>query len=204
MDYSSFMDCFVDFLEVAIHTILYERKVYPETVFEKAQMYNITVRRSRHPALNGYIMDFLMGIRVDLAQGAVHKIMLVILDTGSNPVEKFVFRIKDVYEHVTQQSKQSAVTNTSILELETYFHTIIQRLAFIHSSLASCVPDCTFSLLCELIDGKEFPQSYEEDVPWVHAESSIVHVTQSRITPLNVLDAGVVRVDVFLESQTKK
>ncbi|KAJ3233718.1 hypothetical protein HDU81_002040 [Chytriomyces hyalinus] len=134
MEYALLVDCILDFLEVGIHTILHERKVYPAEVFTRTQKYSLAVFRSRHPALNGYIKDFLMALRPDLMQvpsianrsfetttiklltpsilivsciqGSLSKVHVVILDMGSNPVEKFVFRVRDVYDHVTQQSKQ--------------------------------------------------------------------------------------------------
>ncbi|TPX73283.1 hypothetical protein CcCBS67573_g05440 [Chytriomyces confervae] len=197
MEYASLVDCILDFLEVGIHTILHERKVYPAAVFTRTQKYSLSVFRSRHPALNGYIKDFLMAVRPDLMQGSLSKVHVVILDAGSNPVEKFVFRVRDVYDHVTQQSKQNSFASVSIVEAETYFYTLLQRLCFIDASLTANPPDCTFNLLCELIDGKEFPRSYEQDVAWVQAESSIAHVSHSRVSPFKTLDAGVVKLDII-------
>ncbi|KAI9347233.1 DNA-binding protein [Obelidium mucronatum] len=199
MEYSTFVDVFIDFAEVAIHSILAERKVYPAALFTKCQKYGLLVRKSRHPSLNGYIKDFLMGIRQDLLCGLVQKIHIVILDPGCNPVEKFVIRIRDVYDHVTQVSKQSAVTCITIPECESFFHTLIQKLLFLESSLGENPADCTFELLCELVDGRDYPQSYEERVPWIQAESSILHVSDSTISPLKSLDVGVVKIDMVVE-----
>ncbi|KAI8827462.1 DNA-binding protein [Chytriomyces cf. hyalinus JEL632] len=184
---ASLVDCIVDFLEVGIHTILYERKVYPGAVFTRTQKYSLSVYRSRHPALNGYIKDFLRAVRPDLMQGSLSK------------VHVFVFRVRDVYDHVTQQSKQNSFASVSIVEVESYFYTLLQRLCFIDGSLTANPPDCTFNLLCELIDGKEFPRSYEQDVAWVQAESSISHVSHSRVSPFKTLDAGVVKLDMYVE-----
>ncbi|KAJ3061631.1 MAD2 mitotic arrest deficient-like 2, partial [Rhizoclosmatium hyalinum] len=193
MDYSAFVDILIDFAEVSIHTILAERNVYPPDIFTKCQKYGLIVRKSRHPALNGYIKDFLMAIRADLQQGSVQKIHIVILDIGSNPIEKFTLRIRDVYDHITQQSKQSAMTCITVPECESYFHTLMQKLLFLDTRLGKTPTDCTFELLCELAEGKEYPQSYEENVPWVQAESSIVYIQQSSIMPLKSLDAGIVK-----------
>ncbi|KAJ3347978.1 MAD2 mitotic arrest deficient-like 2 [Entophlyctis luteolus] len=143
MEFVAFVDLFIEFVEAAVHTILLQRRVYPEgstavpvrrltrsnsELFTRCRIYDLAVRKSRHPLLNGYINDFLMSVRPDLrmvfrlfpsdfikliqltkrfTKGALNKIYLVIFDIAHNPVEKFVFRVKDAYEHVTQHSKQS-------------------------------------------------------------------------------------------------
>lgn len=42
-------------VEVAIHTILYVRHVYPAELFVRRKKYDTAVFQSRHPALNEYI-----------------------------------------------------------------------------------------------------------------------------------------------------
>lgn len=50
-------DLLADFLEVAVHLILYARNVYPPTIFERKKKYDVPVRLSRHPELNKYISE---------------------------------------------------------------------------------------------------------------------------------------------------
>ena len=50
----------LDFLNVAIHQILFNRDIYPEDVFSQTKHYGIPVRMSRHPDLNQYIVDSLI------------------------------------------------------------------------------------------------------------------------------------------------
>eukprot|EP00656_Telonema_subtile_P014176 TRINITY_DN17228_c0_g1_i3.p1 TRINITY_DN17228_c0_g1~~TRINITY_DN17228_c0_g1_i3.p1 ORF type:complete len:106 (+),score=24.72 TRINITY_DN17228_c0_g1_i3:75-392(+) len=59
---------FMDFLEVAFHTILFSRQIYPKEVFEKRKRYGIPVWMSRHPELNQYISDFIQSTRPWLQQ----------------------------------------------------------------------------------------------------------------------------------------
>jgi mitotic spindle assembly checkpoint protein MAD2B len=52
------MDAFLDLcfaVEVAIHTILYVRQVYPPDIFVRRKKYETPVYQSRHPSLNEYI-----------------------------------------------------------------------------------------------------------------------------------------------------
>ena len=42
----------IEFLSAACHLVLYERAVYPQEIFERRQLFNVNVVRSRHRELN--------------------------------------------------------------------------------------------------------------------------------------------------------
>lgn len=54
-------------VEVAIHTILYVRQVYPADVFVRRKKYNTPVFQSRHPGLNDYISGAVKAVTDELA-----------------------------------------------------------------------------------------------------------------------------------------
>ena len=64
--YQSVVSAYSDFLTVAIHTILYERNIYPQTSFIKARKYNYPVRQNRHPSLCKWIMDAVAAVEVEM------------------------------------------------------------------------------------------------------------------------------------------
>jgi mitotic spindle assembly checkpoint protein MAD2B len=53
-------------VEVAIHTILYVRQVYPAEIFVRRKMYETPVYQSRHPGLNAYIAGAVKAIGDEL------------------------------------------------------------------------------------------------------------------------------------------
>jgi mitotic spindle assembly checkpoint protein MAD2B len=53
-------------VEVAIHTILYVRQVYPAEIFVRRKKYDTPVFQSRHPALNEYISGAVKAIGDEL------------------------------------------------------------------------------------------------------------------------------------------
>jgi len=57
----------IDFIEVAIHTILYVRQIYPPNLFVRRRKYDTPVFQSRHPALNEYISGAVKAIGEELA-----------------------------------------------------------------------------------------------------------------------------------------
>ncbi|CAB4035549.1 Hypothetical predicted protein [Paramuricea clavata] len=83
-----------EFLEVAIHLILYMREIYPAEIFEKRKKYNVPVQMSCHPELNQYIQNVLHSIKPCLEKGEVERISVVVTDKEFCPLERFVFEIE--------------------------------------------------------------------------------------------------------------
>lgn len=64
--YHAVVLAFSDFLTVAIHTILYERDIYPRTSFLSARKYNLPVKQSRHPKVCQWIQDAVAAVEVEM------------------------------------------------------------------------------------------------------------------------------------------
>ena len=64
--YHAIVAAYSDFLTVAIHTILYERKIYPPTTFIKARKYDYPVRQNRHPKVCQWIMDAVAAVEREM------------------------------------------------------------------------------------------------------------------------------------------
>ena len=64
--YQAVVSAYVDFLTVAIHTILYERNIYPQTSFIKARKYNYPVKQNRHPKVCKWIQDAVAAVEVEM------------------------------------------------------------------------------------------------------------------------------------------
>lgn len=65
-NYHAVVSAFSDFLTVAIHTILYERDVYPRSSFLAARKFNCPVRQSRHPTVCKWILDAVAAVEVEM------------------------------------------------------------------------------------------------------------------------------------------
>ncbi len=64
--YQAVVSAYCDFLTVAIHTILYERNIYPQTSFLKARKYNYPVRQNRHPKVCKWIQDAVAAVEGEM------------------------------------------------------------------------------------------------------------------------------------------
>ena len=64
--YEALVSSFTEFLTVVVHTILYERNIYPRTSFLNARKYNYPVRQSRHPQVCKWIQDAIEAVEIEL------------------------------------------------------------------------------------------------------------------------------------------
>ena len=77
--YQAVVSAYSDFLTVAIHTILYERNIYPQTSFIRARKYNYPVRQSRHPKLCKWIMDAVAAVEVEMLKVKMALISVIVV-----------------------------------------------------------------------------------------------------------------------------
>ena len=83
--YHAVVLAYSDFLTVAIHTILYERNIYPPQSFIKARKYNYPVRQSRHPQVCTWIKDAVAAVEVEMLKvGWVFECTLILGKCLSN------------------------------------------------------------------------------------------------------------------------
>ena len=64
--YAALLSTFSSFLTVAVHTILYERSIYPENTFLSARKYNYPVRQNRHPKICAWIKDAVAAVEAEM------------------------------------------------------------------------------------------------------------------------------------------
>ena len=89
------------FLEAAVHLVLYARKVYPQEVFQRRRLLDVTVFRSRHVELNDHIALVARGARDLMARGEADALVVSILgvppgdaSARPQPLERFRFELR--------------------------------------------------------------------------------------------------------------
>ena len=85
-NYHTVVSAFSDFLTVAIHTILYERRIYPQESFISARKYNYPVRQNRHPKVCQWVQDAVAAVEVEMLKVRCVRSLLFFLDY---PVQHF-------------------------------------------------------------------------------------------------------------------
>ncbi|XP_073053520.1 DNA polymerase zeta processivity subunit [Primulina eburnea] len=84
----------VEFLEVAITSIVCLKGVYPNGAFERRRYLNVVVHKARHPQLNEYIHSAVNGLLPFVQKGLVERVAVIFYGSDDVPIERFVFKLK--------------------------------------------------------------------------------------------------------------
>ncbi|KAI9842187.1 MAG: hypothetical protein M1837_007400 [Sclerophora amabilis] len=241
--YASIVSTFTSFLTVAIHTIIYERGIYPSNTFLSARKYNFPVRQNQHPKVCKWINDAVAAVEIemlkvdalligslshpfsssstssncsphhgnselptiDLLQGTVFHVAVVIHDARSQPLERFLFDVSSFpnippsevltafeasspspsqeatpeEEQGASQDSTAATTQapktTNVVDLEEQFRGVMRKLAFCSSSLRGLPDGCSFTVCVELKDEAKAPIGHPQ--PWIPSQPSLQPAT---------------------------
>ncbi|KAG6380867.1 DNA-binding protein [Boletus reticuloceps] len=219
-----------EFIEVAIHTILYARQIYPPDLFVRRKRYDMPVFQSRHPALNEYISGAVKAIADELASGNIQKVVIVIKDKDQVPLERFIFAVQNMIEveaYNRDVSVQEAMTSAA---LSRYFRAFLVKLSMVESQLGSLEPqgslaqsiqasctnyvtdDASFAILLELRDDKEPPIGPQDDMsqdppPWVPADKQYTTLgtpDDAQLHLLRVVETGIVNLSLAVQESKEK
>ncbi|KAA8527168.1 hypothetical protein F0562_008603 [Nyssa sinensis] len=83
----------VEFLEVAITSIVSMKGIYPPGAFERRRYMNIVVQKARHPQLREYIHSAVIGLLPFIQKGLVERVAVIFFNIENLPVERFVFKL---------------------------------------------------------------------------------------------------------------
>ncbi|KAI0697536.1 spindle checkpoint protein [Cytidiella melzeri] len=179
-----------DFIEVAIHTILYVRQVYPAELFVRRKKYNTPVFQSRHPLLNEYISGAVKAVKEELVLGNVDKVTVV---------------IKSSSEDIAVENAMAAAT------LGQYFRSFLVKLCMIESQLGPLelhADDISFAIVLELNDNKAPSATHDkEPPPWIPA--SVQHTTsgasgQAELHMIRAVDTGIINLSLAVQESEQK
>ncbi|KAI9722012.1 MAG: hypothetical protein M1812_001972 [Candelaria pacifica] len=182
--YQALVTTFSDFLTVAIHTIIYERGIYPKESFLSARKYNYPVRQNRHPKVCKWITDAVAAVEAEIFKGTVARTAVVIYSAQCDPLERFMFDISTFptippgealtpFERAADDQnngEQSAPTVPEI-DLDEQFRAVMSRLAVCGSTLGSIPENCSFTVCIELKESSEPPFGHPQ--PWIPAQPSL-------------------------------
>lgn len=200
-----------EFIEVAIHTILYVRQIYPADLFVRRKKYETPVYQSRHPGLNEYIAGAVKAIGDELVLGNVEKVVMVIKDKDEVALERFIFSIQTMIAIESFNKDTSVEGAMATAALGQYFRSFMVKLSMIESQLAELPRDGenTFAIILELREGKAPSAIPDKDdpPPWLPAVTQ--HTTpgaseKSELHMVRAVDTGVVNLSLAVQESADK
>jgi mitotic spindle assembly checkpoint protein MAD2B len=206
--YRTLVQAFTEFLTVAIHTILYERDIYPQTSFVSARKYNFAVRQNRHPKVCEWINDAVTSVETELLKGGVDRVAVVIYTKDLKPRERFMFDVSrfpavpaaEIDTPLGRSGDDSPVLPT--VDMEEQFRATMSRLANCSSSLKELPPACSFTVAIELKDEGKAPISHPQ--PWIPVQRQTAQdgedsANQKTAVPLCAVAAGDMMFELWAE-----
>ena len=89
------LKAFTDFLTLALHSLLYHRRLYPPHTFLAVRAFNIAAHQSRHPGVCAWVGDAVAAVTAQLRRGAVERAALAVHGPGQKleVLERWVFDV---------------------------------------------------------------------------------------------------------------
>ncbi|KAF8323291.1 mitotic spindle checkpoint HORMA domain-containing protein, partial [Clavulina sp. PMI_390] len=198
-------------VEVAIHTILRLRQVYPPDLFILRRRYDAPVYQSRHPALNEYITGAVIAIGEEMLLGVLQHVVVVIRDQLDRPLERFVFSLDFVvsidHDDVDQPIENSLTQET----LDQYFRAFMIKISSMESQLEELQPsdELNFAIVIECRPGF-IPSASQSDpggpTPWVPAQKGDTgqKSEKTQLHPVRSVETGVINMSIVIQESEEK
>ncbi|KAF8221691.1 DNA-binding protein [Tricholoma matsutake] len=199
-----------EFVEVAVHTILYVRQVYPAELFIRRKKYDTPVFQSRHPALNEYISGAVKAVGEELKLGTVDKVVVVIKDKEQVALERFIFSVESMIEVESFNKDTSVEEAMSGGSLGQYFRSFLVKLNMVESQLGQMYlgDDVSFAIVLELKDGAApSAREDEEPPPWIPANTPDTTPGISDKAELHMIRAvntGIINLSLAVQESAAK
>ncbi|CAL9177562.1 unnamed protein product [Musa hybrid cultivar] len=178
----------VEFLEVAITSIVFLKGFYPSEAFERRRYMNVVVHRARHPQLSGYIHSVTAGLLPFVQKGLVERVNVIFYDNEHVPVEKFVFKI------IVNQSYNSKVEEN---DLEFALRAFLIKLT-VAEPLTKPLPSGSSWEVTAYFRALPQDSSNKEARMWVPTDTK-QWLQPPDITPIKSMNSEPLKVQLYLE-----
>ncbi|KAI0756843.1 DNA-binding protein [Daedaleopsis nitida] len=209
LTFSQAVRAIAEFIEVAIHTILYLRQVYPPDLFVRRRKYDTAVFQSRHPALNDYIAGAVRALTDELALGNVDKVIMVIKSADERPLERYIFAVRNTLEVESYNKDTSVEDAISLDSLSQYLRSFMVKLNMLEAQLGQInLDDLSFAIILELQDDKAPTASNGKDPPpWIPATTEHTTAGASDTAELHMIravDTGIINLSLAVQESEHK
>ncbi|XP_064941503.1 DNA polymerase zeta processivity subunit-like [Musa acuminata AAA Group] len=178
----------VEFLEVAITSIVFLKGFYPSEAFERRRYMNVVVHRARHPQLSGYIHSVTAGLLPFVQKGLLERVNVIFYDNEHVPVEKFVFKI------IVNQSYNSKVEEN---DLEFALRAFLIKLT-VAEPLTKPLPSGSSWEVTAYFRALPQDSSNKEARMWVPTDTK-QWLQPPDITPIKSMSSEPLKVQLYLE-----
>ncbi|BFG42768.1 DNA polymerase zeta processivity subunit-like isoform X1 [Prunus yedoensis var. nudiflora] len=178
----------VEFLEVAITSIVFLKGIYPPGAFERRKYMNLVVHSARHPELRDYIHSAVSGLHPFIQKGLVERVAVIFFNSDSIPVERFMFKL------TVNQSYGSRVEEA---DLEFSLRSFFIKLPFSESLTRVLPQDCRWEITAYFRSLPQASTSKDAEL-WIPTDTQQWQ-QPPLITPIKSMNSEPLSVQLYLE-----
>ena len=142
----------VDYFEVAMAMILYQRNIYPQEMFVMVKKYGINVLKVEDPSLTKYMNSVLMKVKEWIEVGNFKKLVIALINEHSGEtVEKWEFGV-DMVDNLQENIQEREICKT--------IQSIIKQIIGSCTLLPLLEGRFTFHVLAHTKDGVAIPHQW--------------------------------------------
>ncbi|BES87600.1 HORMA domain [Nesidiocoris tenuis] len=197
--YGNVVPLIVEFLEVAIHGVLYYRKIYPEAIFTLKKKYDVPVHISLYPELNNYINETLKIIAKMLEIGSLDEVCICFYDACLSPVEKLVLKL-DAFD----KSGDLSEADPYLVNLRECFRAFMLKLSVSTSYLASLPENATFKILLRTTETTAVRVNLDpnfQEFPLIEVEPKENSPSDREILPLKTIVHDMIKINAYFQKK---
>ncbi|KAF6155145.1 hypothetical protein GIB67_019671 [Kingdonia uniflora] len=178
----------VEFLQVAITSIVFLKGVYPSGAFERRRYMNVVVQRALHPQLRDYIESTVVGLKPFIHQGLVDRVAVLFFNKENIPLERFIFKL---------QVNHSYGSNFQESDLEFSLRSFLTKLS-VSESLTKALPrDCKWEITAYFRTLPQASMNKEAEL-WIPTDTKQWQQPPT-ITPIKSIDSEPMCLQLYLE-----
>ncbi|KAF7307078.1 HORMA domain-containing protein [Mycena indigotica] len=198
-----------EFIEVAIHTILYVRQIYPADLFIRRKKYDTPVFQSRHPALNEYISNAVKAIAEQLLTGNLEKVAVVIKNKEQVALERFLFSIENMIQIEDYDKNTNVQEAMSASDLGQYFRGFLVKLNMVEAQLGQMHlgDDVSFTITIELKPETLPSTKTPNQPPWIPAftqQTTAGTSDESELHMIRAVNTGIINLSLAVQETDVK
>ena len=221
LSYRETVEIVTKFIEVAIHSILCIRDVYPRQAFSSKKRYETKVWQSRHPGLNTYIAGAIDAVGKQLLKQTIQNVVLLVMERSTSRVlERFVFRLDQVIPVPEDRNLGLDIKNNLTKpEVELHLRGMMNKIMAMDGRMSpyNDISDVTCAIVIEVKEGlKPVSDDINEasEGPWVPLDPAAQRAARDAKTdplerkgfppeaytlPVKTLNTGVINLLVYAE-----
>ena len=194
------VDVVCEFLEVAIHQLLYIRDLYPASVFGRRRMYGVSVKMCLHPEVAEYISKVLETVCYCMENRAAETVVMVVKSKIGDVLEQFVFEAC-----AAPAQHGDDIEDSYLLELEASLRSSLLRLTTCASELPRLEEGATFAILVRTQTDTAEKLSVQSAVKvnpmlWVEANDGERGGEKLRLLPINSMVSAHLKLQLFAQT----